>query len=744
MATDVLARLSVLIDAQTKQFGVALNGLNTQLNKFGATVNAQATSISNFEKRIAGIQRTLGSVGLAFGAFQIANVIQDSVRRIAEFEQQVATVGAIAGATGDELNRLREDALRLGSASKFTATEVAQLQTEFARLGFTTDEILAATEATIQLATATGEDLAKSADVAGSTVRAFGLSASETQRVVDVMAESFNRSALGLDNFAESMKFVAPIAASANISIEETTALLGVLADAGIRGSNAGTALRRIITDLAKDGRPLADRLKELSDRGLDFGGAMDEVGRFAQSALLVLTKNVDKVNDATEAYKNAEGAAAATAELMRDTLTGDIEKLTSAWDGFILSLDKGDGSLRETVQALTQIVEAITRISNSGFGEFVADWFRLTQVVPRFAIGVIDMFATWGDEVEVTREQAGKLFYELNRLKSIAELEGKTEEAERYGKALDEITAKFGDMGKEVGFVGPQLQQITDPRILAGLNNAGGETLGIIANLEEKAKALGEAIKNATSIQEIRELQRELDGVKIKIDSIINPSTPPKPIKIPIEFAPPESLDVTTDAGRGLFDAIQRIIPEKGFVIPVAVEFLESADEDFQERMQKLKETVEQTSIDISSLLAGATTSIAEALGNATATGFENFGQDILKIVAGFAKQFGELLIASGFAALSLKVLIKNPFTAIAAGAALVALASSVQATANRAAKTAFSGGAATGSDRATTQFARERAGEQIVFAQGEFKVRGTDLVLVLDQTARKMQRTG
>ncbi|HEX7034068.1 MAG TPA: hypothetical protein VF172_13800, partial [Nitrososphaera sp.] len=118
MANDILARLSVRIDANTKQFGVALNALNQQLNKFGATVNAQTASISNFEKRIATIQRSLGSLGVAFGAFQIGTVIVDSVRRIADFEKQMDTVAAIAGATGEEFERLREDALRLGAASQ--------------------------------------------------------------------------------------------------------------------------------------------------------------------------------------------------------------------------------------------------------------------------------------------------------------------------------------------------------------------------------------------------------------------------------------------------------------------------------------------------------------------------------------------------------------------------------------------------------------------------------------------------
>src|SRR5690606_9525135 len=212
-----------------------------------------------------------------------------------------------------------------------------------------------------------------------------------------------------LDNFTESMKFVAPVARAANISVEETTALLGVLADSGIRGSNAGTALRRIITDLAKDGRPLQERLKELAAQGLNLSGAMDEVGRFAQTALLVLTDNVNRIDQLTEGLNNAAGAAKETAAIMRDNLKGDIEKLTSAWDGFILSLDKSDGSVREVVQAITQLVEAITRLSNSGFGEFVADWFRFTQFIPRFLIDVTDKVSRWATATEITRAESEK-----------------------------------------------------------------------------------------------------------------------------------------------------------------------------------------------------------------------------------------------------------------------------------------------------------------------------------------------
>src|SRR5690606_6705735 len=130
---------------------------------------------------------------------------------------------------------------------------------------------------------------------------------------------------------------------------------------------------------------------------------------------------------------------------------------------------------------------------------------------VPRFLLGVVDMFATWGDEIEITREEAGKLCFELNRLKQTAEREGKSELAQEYADKIQQITDKFGDLSKEVGFVGPEIQKAIDPRILVGLDAKVVESTGIIARLEDQAKKLGEAIKNATSVAQIRQFQREL-----------------------------------------------------------------------------------------------------------------------------------------------------------------------------------------------------------------------------------------
>src|SRR5690606_3978245 len=478
--------------------------------------------ISNFEKRIAGIQRSLGSLGIAFGAFQIGTVIVDSIRRIADFEKQMDTVAAIAGATGEEFERLREDALRLGAASQFTATQVAELQTEFGRLGFTTDEIIAATEATIDLATATGEDLAKSADVAGSTIRAFGLSAEETGRVVDVMAESFNKTALGLENFTQSMKFVAPVARAANISVEETTALLGVLADSGIRGSNAGTALRRIITDLAKDGRPLQERLKELAAQGLNLSGAMDEVGRFAQTALLVLTNNTEQVDNLTTSFNNAAGAAKETAAIMRDNLTGDVEKLTSAYDGLILSFSEGSGVIRQFIQDITSVVNILTDISRfvQGTGSDLSKLFKFVwDVGPIGATNkaiheALGLYRDYKSELEETEKATKDLRDEEKKraIESTVNAALTSENVEAYIRALDQ------NIHKEEIIAEIRRRQA---EALKNQSTAISEQIGIIEALEARAKELGDAIKKATSISEIRQLQHELEGVQIRMKAI-------------------------------------------------------------------------------------------------------------------------------------------------------------------------------------------------------------------------------
>lgn len=328
------------------------------------TAQAQAAkSTGLMSKAAAGLGGTLKSlagmyVGLA-GATKLWSNFTDTV---IGFEKQMSSLKAISGATGSEFDQLEDNAKRLGATTSKTATEVAALSTEYAKLGFTTDEILNATEATILLSEATGEDVAMAAQVAGATIRGFGKDASETGAVVDLMAASFTTSGLNLERFAESMKLIAPVARAAKVPIGLVTASLAALADANIHGSIAGTAMRRILSEFDASGKPYGEQLDALAAKGITLADANDEVGRRAMTALLVLTENTDKIKDLTVAYDESAGAAKAMADVQRDNVAGALELAGSAWAGFILAITKGGNIMRSTIDIAASLFTWMTK----------------------------------------------------------------------------------------------------------------------------------------------------------------------------------------------------------------------------------------------------------------------------------------------------------------------------------------------------------------------------------------------
>ena len=325
--------------------GASTKGLNKELGKAN---KAFARNFGNIARSGKAMGAAVGVPLLALGA--------SSVKVFANFEQSMAKVKAVSGATGKTFKALSNDAKRLGKSTRFTATEVSGLQLEYSKLGFSTKEILNATEATLNLAQATGSDLSTAATVAGATLRGFGLDAEETGHLTDVMAKAFSSSALDMDKFAGSMKYVAPVAKAAGIGVEETTAMLALLADAGIKGSQAGTSLRRIFSELSADGKPLAEQFADLGKKGLSLADAKDEVGRSAQSALLILSSGADKIKPLTQELKNADGAAAGMAKTMDETVTGQMLLMKSAIEGAQLAIGE---SLAPTVTEASKKVAA-------------------------------------------------------------------------------------------------------------------------------------------------------------------------------------------------------------------------------------------------------------------------------------------------------------------------------------------------------------------------------------------------
>ena len=234
------------LKANTRGYAATAKSLGTMTTAMGKTgksmksANASAKALNATGSRMVGIFKSASiAIASAFAFRAIIGSIRGVITSFSDFEAQMSAVKAISGATDAEFKKLRDSAEKLGSTTIFTATQVAQLQEEYARLGFTADEIVAAQAGTISLAAATGESLKSSAETAGSVIRAFGLEALDTGRIVDIMGASFTSSALNLERFSQSMKFVAPVARAAGFTLEETSAMLAQLADNGLHGSIA-------------------------------------------------------------------------------------------------------------------------------------------------------------------------------------------------------------------------------------------------------------------------------------------------------------------------------------------------------------------------------------------------------------------------------------------------------------------------------------------------------------------------
>ncbi|TVZ55596.1 TP901 family phage tail tape measure protein [Lutibacter sp. Hel_I_33_5] len=262
-------------------------------------------------------------------------------KTFSDFEQEMAKVQAVSGAAGKDFTDLKDNALDLGSATQFSAKQVASLQLNLSKLGFSSTEILAATEATIDLAIATGEDLAGSATVAASTIRGFGLTAADTGFVVDVMAKSFSSSALDLEKFKTAMGVLAPVAKTAGESLSSATGYLSILVNAGIDASTAGTGLRNVFLDAAKSGLSFRDALSKINNSANKNITALSLFGKRGATVATVLAENIEKADDLAESYSNSSGAAKQMASIVEDTLEGSMLRLKSSIEGLSISFGK-------------------------------------------------------------------------------------------------------------------------------------------------------------------------------------------------------------------------------------------------------------------------------------------------------------------------------------------------------------------------------------------------------------------
>ena len=467
------------------------------------------TTTKSFGKMAAGV---LGAVA----AFKtVANVVGSAIKSFRDFEFQMAKVRAVTGASNSDFKKLSSSAKELGRTTFFTATQVAELQTNYAKLGFTTSEILDAQNATLDLATATGSDLARAAIVAGSAVRGFGLDASETQRVVDVMAVSFTSSALDIEKFQTSMTKVAPIAKSAGFSIEDTTAIMAQSSDSGIEASIAGTSLRNILlkmqdpnSDLVKSFGKTIHSLDELvpalgkfSEEGGSLAEIMEVVDLRQAAAFEQMITSRDRTVALRDSLLDANGAASEMATIVGDNLEGAFKRFTSALEGLAINITEGFIG-----KAITSFLEGVT-----GILTFVNEFIDTSKTLD-----------------EVTAETAGSLLRESEELKNLAneydtlnsKIDKNTSDRVKMAAIVDTLETRLGDsvvaIDKETGSLNLNREAL-DKVISRTALLANDEAIKLVNSIRNTEKAIDKQTtavdKNENSLRnqnlQLQELQK-------------------------------------------------------------------------------------------------------------------------------------------------------------------------------------------------------------------------------------------
>ena len=309
-----------------------------------------------------------GTIGLVL---TFVRYLTSAAKTMREFEQANVNLSTILGTTTDGMKALTDSALSLGRTTEFTARQVTQLQTELAKLGFGQGSIIAMQKPILQFATAVGANLADAASVAGSAIRAFNLTSADTDDVLATLAVATNKSALSFERIQQSIGTVFPVANAFGISLKDTTALLGSLANAGFDASSAATATRNIILKLADSNGKLAkamggpvktfddmiNGLIKLRDAGTDLNEALELTDRRSVAAFSAFLSGAESTRELRDALQDVSGELERIQSERLNTVEGSTKLLKSAWEGLTLAFQNSNGVIKDLIDGLTDLI---------------------------------------------------------------------------------------------------------------------------------------------------------------------------------------------------------------------------------------------------------------------------------------------------------------------------------------------------------------------------------------------------
>lgn len=326
--------------------------MDAQLKKVDKSVGQGQRTVGLYSNAIKGMASSfLGITAVIYG---FVRVLKDAFGIVTQFEKANAELAAILQKTTAETKALRDNAEDLGASTAKTATEVVNLQIAFARLGFTQSEILDLTEATIAGSIAMNSELSATANLVGAVVRSMdSLSSTDAPFIIDVMALATAKSALNFEKLNVALPIVLGAANALEIPFTKVIATLGKLSDSGIDASTSATALRNIYIESAARGIDYEDALIKISQSTNKLTTANEIFGKRAAVSALIISNNTEKLNELDVALQKAKGTAQEMADKQLNTLSGKTTLLTSAWQGFILSIENGEGVFSKAIKSM-------------------------------------------------------------------------------------------------------------------------------------------------------------------------------------------------------------------------------------------------------------------------------------------------------------------------------------------------------------------------------------------------------
>lgn len=400
-------------------------------------------NLTGSTNKTTGLGKVLGGFGKVAGIAMIAKQVfdlgVDVVNTGKEFEESMSKVQAISGATGAEFSKLEGLARDLGATTLFSASEASQGMQYLAMAGWDTNQIMAGLPAILDLSVASGEDLARVSDICSDAMTAFGMKAEQAGEFADVLAVTSSNANTNVGMLGESFKYVAPVAGALGYSVQDVSVALGLMANAGIKGSQAGTALRTAMNSLVsptKQAKAIMDKygisitnqdgsMKSLGDvMGIlrDKIGKLDSAtqaqvastifGTEAMSGMLaIINASKGEYDKLSQAVANADGSAKQMAETMNNNLQGSLKSMNSAWEEMKLKMyDAVQPALKATVDGITSCMQALNGLNatglefSTGFGDSVSkattDALVPFQDLNRGIIGVSEQLRLLGSEV--------------------------------------------------------------------------------------------------------------------------------------------------------------------------------------------------------------------------------------------------------------------------------------------------------------------------------------------------------